>query len=95
MAKAGEAAVAAVEGLSLAKAFGGVLALDDASFSAQAGEVHALVGENGAGKSTLIKKSSAAGFGPTAAPFASRAGRSNSGALRTCTRWAPGRCSRS
>jgi ribose transport system ATP-binding protein len=55
MAKAGEAAAPAVEGLNLAKAFGGVLALDDASFSAQAGEVHALVGENGAGKSTLIK----------------------------------------
>ena len=39
----------------VSKAFGGVQALDDASFSAAKGEVHALVGENGAGKSTLIK----------------------------------------
>ena len=45
----------AVEGISLSRAFGGVQALQDASFSVVAGEVHALVGENGAGKSTLIK----------------------------------------
>ena len=39
----------------MSKSFGGVRALDNASFAAAAGEVHALVGENGAGKSTLIK----------------------------------------
>ncbi len=51
----GEPSAAAVEGLKLSKSFGGVRALDSASFSAIRGEVHALVGENGAGKSTLIK----------------------------------------
>jgi len=45
----------AIEGIKLSKAFGGVQALDSASFAARRGEVHALVGENGAGKSTLIK----------------------------------------
>jgi rhamnose transport system ATP-binding protein len=37
------------------KAFGGLVALHDASLALRAGSVHALVGENGAGKSTLIK----------------------------------------
>lgn len=50
-----EAAVAAVEGNDISKAFGAVQALDKASFQANFGEVHALVGENGAGKSTMIK----------------------------------------
>ncbi len=44
-----------IEGVTLSKNFGGVHALDHASFSAANGEVHALVGENGAGKSTMIK----------------------------------------
>jgi ribose transport system ATP-binding protein len=52
---AGEPTASAVEGRGLSKSFGGVRALDSASFSAIRGEVHALVGENGAGKSTLIK----------------------------------------
>ena len=46
---------AVIEGATLSKNFGGVHALDHASFSASTGEVHALVGENGAGKSTMIK----------------------------------------
>ena len=37
------------------KAFGYVIALQDASLTAHAGEVLALVGDNGAGKSTLVK----------------------------------------
>ncbi|WP_412050772.1 sugar ABC transporter ATP-binding protein [Hoeflea sp. Naph1] len=42
-----------VNGLS--KRFGGIVALDNASFSGAQGEVHALLGENGAGKSTFIQ----------------------------------------
>ena len=45
----------AIEGAGLSKSYGGVLALEDATFRAAPGEVHALVGENGAGKSTMIK----------------------------------------
>lgn len=40
---------------SLSKAFPGVQALSEVSFSVGGGSVHALCGENGAGKSTLLK----------------------------------------
>jgi ABC-type sugar transport system ATPase subunit len=37
------------------KHFGGIMALQSASFAVERGEVHALMGENGAGKSTLAR----------------------------------------
>jgi ABC-type branched-subunit amino acid transport system ATPase component len=36
------------------RAFGGVRAVDDASFTVEKGEVHGLIGPNGAGKTTLL-----------------------------------------
>ena len=40
---------------AVSKRFGGIAALSRAEFHAEAGEVHALLGENGAGKSTFIQ----------------------------------------
>jgi ribose transport system ATP-binding protein len=39
----------------ISKNFGGVVALDQATFHCNTGEVHGLIGQNGAGKTTLVK----------------------------------------
>lgn len=46
---------AVLEMCNITKEFPGVKALDNVSFTAKKGEIHALCGENGAGKSTLMK----------------------------------------
>lgn len=45
----------ALELRGIAKSYGNTVALKDADFSCQVGEIHGLIGENGAGKSTLVK----------------------------------------
>lgn len=44
-----------LEGRGLTKKFGGVVAIDDVSFSVERGEAVGLIGPNGAGKSTLFR----------------------------------------
>ena len=49
------AAVPAIRLRGIAKSFGTVRAIRDASLEVARGEIHALMGENGAGKSTLMR----------------------------------------
>ena len=47
--------MAVLELLNISKHFGAIQAVNDVSFSIDAGEVVGLMGDNGAGKSTLVK----------------------------------------
>jgi ribose transport system ATP-binding protein len=47
--------MALLQATGIAKRFGGIVALNGIAFAAEAGEVHAVLGENGAGKSTFIQ----------------------------------------
>ena len=44
-----------IEMKNIIKSFGDITVLNNANFSLDNGEIHALMGENGAGKSTLMK----------------------------------------
>ena len=54
-AAAGNAAVPAIEAISLARRFGDFVAVSDVSFTVREGEIFGLLGANGAGKTTAIK----------------------------------------
>lgn len=47
--------MAVLEAKGIVRTYGQVVALDEADFSVEAGEVTALIGDNGAGKSTMVK----------------------------------------
>jgi ABC-2 type transport system ATP-binding protein len=57
-----------LEAHGLKKAYGGVVAVEDLSFTARAGEVVGLLGPNGAGKTTAIRVLTTI-FAPTAGSF--------------------------
>ncbi len=59
---------AAVAVVGVRKVYGATVAVDDVTFSIEAGSVHALLGENGAGKSTIVKLLSGLGL-PDAGEF--------------------------
>ena len=46
---------ALLETVSLTKSFGGLIAVDEVSFSLQKGDLQSIIGPNGAGKSTFFR----------------------------------------
>ena len=79
-----------LDATGVAKTYGAVAALRNASLSVLPGEVHALMGANGAGKSTLVKILTGA-IKPTAGRILIR-GAGAQGRARPPMRGAPGWC---
>ena len=77
-----------LEVAGLTQRFGGVVAVDDVTFTVAAGEILALIGPNGAGKTTLFNMVSGV-LSPTAGTVTVSGGGSRA-ASRTCSR-RPGR----
>ena len=64
-----DGATSTIEARGLRKAYGGVVAVEELSFTARAGEVIGLLGPNGAGKTTAIRVLTTI-LAPTAGSFA-------------------------
>lgn len=78
---------ALLEVKNLTKAFVGLVAVNDVSFSLQAGRITALIGPNGAGKTTCFNLVAGA-LRPTAGQVLFEGVRSSASRPKRCAAWA-------